>query len=81
MAAKVPAREDDWKELAKDFWNLRGFLHCLGAIDGTHCVIDCPQNSGSALYKYKVSFSILLMAVADASYMFACVDRGLWQTV
>ena len=76
IAVKVPEREDDWKKLAKDFWNLWGFPHCLGAIDGKHCVINCPQNSGSAFYNYKGSFSIVLMAVADASYMFTYVDVG-----
>ena len=58
IAVKVPERKDDWKTLAKDFWNLWGFPHCLGAIDGKHCVITCPQNLGSAFYNYIGSFSI-----------------------
>ena len=76
LAVKVPEREDDWKKLAKDFWNLWGSPHCLGAIDGKHCVIVCPQNSGSVFCYYKGSFSNVLMAVADASYMFTYVDVG-----
>ena len=73
IAVKVPEREDDRKEYAEYFW---GIPHCLRAIDGKHCIIDCPQNSGSAFNNYKGSFSIVLMAVADASYMFTYVDVG-----
>ena len=75
-AVKVPEREDNWKKLAKDLWNLWGFPHCLGAIDGKHCVITCPQNSGIAFYGYKGSLSILLMAVVDVSYMLTYGDVG-----
>ena len=49
---------------------------CLGAIDGKHCIIKCPPNSGSTFHTYKEPFSLVLMAVADASYIFAYVDVG-----
>ena len=76
IAVLVPSNEAAWKKLASDFWSLWGFPLCLGAIDGKHCVIVCPKNSGSAFYNYKGSFSVVLMAVADASYMFTYVDIG-----
>ena len=36
-----------------------GVYHCLEAINGKHCVLTCPHNSGSAFYDYKGSFSIV----------------------
>ena len=74
VAVKVPERENEWKNLVKDFWNLWGFPYCQGATDGKHCVITCPHNSGSAFYNYKGLFSIILIAIADASYMFTYLD-------
>lgn len=32
--------EDDWLHIAHDFENLRDFIHCIGAIDGKHIVIQ-----------------------------------------
>ncbi|XP_057305612.1 uncharacterized protein LOC130643849 [Hydractinia symbiolongicarpus] len=74
VSVKMPATEASWKSLAKDFWTLWGYLLCIGAIDGKHCVIICPQKPGSSYYNYKGSFSIVLMAIADTSYMFTYVN-------
>ena len=76
VAVRVPKSCEEWKRLADDFWNLWGFPLCLGAIDGKHCVVQCPPRSGSAFFNYKGTFSIVMMAVADASYMFTFVDIG-----
>lgn len=49
----VPS-EGNWIEIANDFnfrWNLP---NCIGAIDGRHVPIKCPDNSGSLFYNYKV---------------------------
>jgi hypothetical protein len=32
--------EQEWLELARDFEELRNFVHCIGAIDGKHVVIQ-----------------------------------------
>lgn len=32
--------EEEWIELARDFQQLRNFVHCIGAIDGKHVVIQ-----------------------------------------
>ena len=67
---------EGWKQISNDFLNLWNLPLCLGAIDEKQCVINCPPKSGSSFYNYKGSFSIVLMAVADASYMFTFVDVG-----
>ena len=70
---KVASTPEGWKQISNDFWN---FPLCLGTIDGKLCVINCLPKSGSSFYNYKGSFSIVLMAVADARYMFTFVDVG-----
>ncbi|XP_041349272.1 protein ALP1-like [Gigantopelta aegis] len=75
--ATLPATEEEWIEVAKDFelrWN---FPHCLGAIDGKHISIRKPPHSGSFYYNYKKFFSIVLMAVVNANYEFLMVDAGV----
>nr|CAI5870097.1 unnamed protein product [Callosobruchus analis] len=43
------------------------FPHCLGAVDGKHCMIQAPINSGN-YFNYKQYFSIVLLGMADANY-------------
>lgn len=62
--------------IAKDFLNKWNFPNCCGALDGKHCRIQCPPNSGSLFYNYKQYFSIVLMALVDADCKFICVDIG-----
>ena len=76
ISVAFPGSPEEWKRISEDFWNLWGFPLCLGAIDGKHCIINCPPNSGSTFYNYKGTFSLVLMAVADASYIFTYVDVG-----
>lgn len=58
--------ESDWKLIAKDFLTIWNMPNCVGAINGKHIHIQAPPHSGSQFFNYKMSFSIVLMAVCDA---------------
>ncbi|XP_044766223.1 protein ALP1-like [Coccinella septempunctata] len=66
----------DWKTIGNEFEEKCNLPHCCGAIDGKHIVMQAPKNSGSKFFNYKKTFSIVLMAVCDASYRFTLVDIG-----
>ena len=48
-------------------WN---FLHYIGAINRKYMLIYAPAISGSTLYNYRGTFSVVLIAVADKDYTF-----------
>ena len=61
----------------QDFERRWQLPHTLGALDGKHCKITQPKNSGSEYWcVYKKTFSIVLMALVDARYRFLWVDVG-----
>ena len=49
---------------------------CIGSIDGRHIRIQCPTNSGSMFFNYKMYFFVVLQAVADARCRFTTLDIG-----
>lgn len=72
----IPPTEDEWKEISKKFLLKTNFPNCLGAMDGKHIRLRCPQLSGSLYYNFKHFHSIVLFAVADAEYRFTAIDVG-----
>ena len=72
-----PSRTSDhWKRPAKDFGNIWNLPHCVGAIYGKHISIKSPLNSGLLYCNYKDFFSMILMAICDARYIFSLLDIG-----
>jgi len=40
-------------------------------------VLQCPENTGSSFFNYKGTFSIILLAVVDANYLFKYAHVGV----
>lgn len=70
--------QEDWIEIANEFYERTNFPNVIGAIDGKHIRIKQPDNSGSLYYNYKKYFSCVLMAWTDADYKFVCIDVGAY---
>ncbi|GFO19411.1 nuclease harbi1-like protein [Plakobranchus ocellatus] len=68
------ARQAVVVQIAADFSTRFVFRHCLGASDAKYNRIKKPNNSGSKFYNNKGFFSIVLLAVTDASRKFVIVD-------
>ena len=67
----------DHKKMAEHFYENLKFPNCIGAIDGKHIRIKCPQQSGSLYFNYKHFFSIVLQGVSDACHRFICIEVGV----
>ncbi|XP_057299342.1 uncharacterized protein LOC130629968 [Hydractinia symbiolongicarpus] len=73
---KTPCTEEEWRKIALQYEELWTFPNCIGSMNGKHIVIKQPKNSGSFYFKYKGTFSIVLLALVDANYKFIYVDVG-----
>lgn len=67
---------ESMQEVAKNYYSKCNFPNVIGAIDGKHIRIKCPDNSGSDFYNYKQFFSIVLQAVADSDLRFIAAEVG-----
>lgn len=70
--------EKDWKRYAQEFRDFWNFPNCIAAVDGKHCRIQAPPNSGSQFFNYKKFFSVVLLGMFDANYNFIAVDIGAY---
>ncbi|XP_060862988.1 uncharacterized protein LOC132939691 [Metopolophium dirhodum] len=71
----VPTKEH-WEKVSVEYNDKWGFPNCIGSIDGKHCQIKCPKQSGSSHFNYLKYFSLVLQGVADADKKFVIVDVG-----
>ncbi|KAJ8912223.1 hypothetical protein NQ315_009047 [Exocentrus adspersus] len=70
----IPSCAEEWLNIEKGFASK--FPRSIGAIDGKHIVVQCPDHSGSEYINYKKTFSIVLLAVVDSNYKFIFADIG-----
>ena len=73
---KIPNTSSQWEKVAQEFAEKWQFPNCIGALDGKHIIVNAPERSGSLYYNYKGTFSIILMALADANNCFLYIDVG-----
>ncbi len=64
-----PTLEQQWRRIADQFSTRWHFHHCLGALDGKHITIQCPNKAGSEYCNYKGFNSIILMALVDGALL------------
>ncbi|KAM3909895.1 uncharacterized protein RB166_021521 [Leptodactylus fuscus] len=67
-----------WLQAAAGFQSVANFPNCIGAVDGKHVRVRKPPHSGSLYFNYKKYFSVVLMAVADATYRFVAIEVGAY---
>ena len=72
----LPDSKEKWLSVAKEFEEKWQFPNCVGAIDGKHVSLINPFNSDSTHFNHKGFFSIVLLALADADYMFLYFSVG-----
>ena len=72
----TPSTPDQWRQVAQGFQDRWNFTHVCEAIDGKHVAIIKAKKSGTLYYNYKGFFSIVILAVVDADYMFLWADVG-----
>ena len=73
---RCPTHPEDWLLVESVFCRRRNFPHALGALDGRHFPIRCPQGGGSLFSKSKGFHCIVFLALVDGDSKFLWVDMG-----
>ncbi|XP_072002186.1 uncharacterized protein [Engystomops pustulosus] len=70
--------QETWLKAAAGFHAVTSFPNCIGAIDSKRVRVQQPPQSRSQYFNCKGHFSIVLMAVADATYRFLAIKVGAY---
>ncbi|XP_066978943.1 uncharacterized protein [Macrobrachium rosenbergii] len=73
---KLPSTPEEWNEIALHYFQQWNFPNCIGALDGKRVLNAKPPHSGAGFHDYKGHFSMIMMALVDASYKFLYVNIG-----
>ncbi|XP_066977862.1 uncharacterized protein [Macrobrachium rosenbergii] len=74
---KLPSTPEEWNEIALHYFQQWNFPNCIGALDGKRVLNAKPPHSGAGFHDYKGHFSMIMMALVDASYKFLYVNIGV----
>ena len=72
-----PSSTEEWEYIACDFhatWNLP---HVVGAIDGKHIRVQCPNQSSDFLYCWQFVMFAMLLMLFDAGQYGSNDDAGV----
>ena len=62
--------------MAQEFYEKWNFPLCIGTLDGKLIRCHCTANSGSIYFKFHGWYSIVVMAVRSAHYLYLMVNIG-----
>jgi hypothetical protein len=73
---QIPITTTGWLAISEHFEKSQNYLHCFGAMDGKHAVLQAPFSSGINFYNYESALGIILFALVNANYSLLFVDVG-----
>ena len=73
---KFPQSKQEWLEISRGIYDKWQFSNCIGAMDGKHVLIKCPEGDGSTFFNYKGFYSIVPLGLVDSDYEFIFIDVG-----
>lgn len=76
IVLQTPNTVEGWLKVEEGFRKIWNCPHVIGAIDGKHVRITRPPGSGTFFYNYKHYYSLVMMAIVDASYEFIYLYTG-----